>query len=208
MIFSCQAGIPSLKLEGKNYPLLDRAQRHTSELVQMPFSFFSRLREEHPELLSYNINSLLQYCDSTTPRLIRTLNGKCRCIASNKYKLLEHENVLKSIAPLVDKYRLEVASCSIDDDRMRVKLISRKTKSTPVVGTTVCFGVFIQNSENTASSLNCTPFAEKLQCTNGLVLPQYFATTRKIHRGAAIWDLDDYTMPDMDYIGCVFARVS
>ena len=43
MLFSCINGMPSLKIEGYNYPMLERAQRHISEMVQMPFTYFQRL---------------------------------------------------------------------------------------------------------------------------------------------------------------------
>lgn len=200
MLFSCINGMPSLKIEGYNYPMLERAQKHISELVQMPFTYFQRLRDTYPQLLSYNINSLLPRCDSSKPRLVRNLGGKCRAIVSNKFKMMEHENVLESISPLINEYKLDFASASIDDDHLRLKLISRKSKVTPVVGTTVCFGVLITNSETSAASLSVTPFAMKLQCTNGLILPEYFTTQRKIHRGAELLSLDDYVAPSMDNI--------
>ena len=200
LIFSCPGGIPTLKMEGNSYPMLERAQRHIAELIQMPFTYFARLRDNHPQLLAYDVNTLLSKCSSEKPRLVRTLGGRVRAIVSNKYKLLEHENVLDCIAPLFDEYRLDVASCSIDDDRMRIKLISRKNKVNATVGTTVCFGVMIQNSETSAAALSVIPFAMKLQCTNGLVLPEYFSSTRKIHRGTEILDLEEYVTPDMGYI--------
>lgn len=190
-----------LNVNGKGYSMQDRASRQLAEICGIPYNYYSMLSSDYPDLLDESVNTLIMACDKT--KLIRTLDGHARAILSDRYRKCEHEDLLESIKPIIDDSKMNVASCSITDEKMYIKLVSpRSAKANVKVGDTISFGCVIQNSEVGMSAIHVIPFCMRLVCTNGMILPQYTEGARKIHLGKQLLSLDDEEEPNMDNIYC------
>lgn len=178
-----------LNLNGRSYPLMENAQRQLAEIAGMPFNYYQKLLHDYPDLLDESINTLLS--DVYKNKLIRTLQGRARALLSDRYKKIEHEDLLGVIENVITDNKLIVASSSITPDRMYLKLISKAAKAEVSVGDVVQFGCIIQNSETGQSGVHVIPFCMRLICTNGMQIAQYQGATRRIHKGKQIYTIED-----------------
>jgi len=187
-----------LTINGKGYSMQDRAQRQLADICCVPYNYYQMLRNDYPDLLDQNINTLISDCEKN--KLVRTLGGNARAILSDRYKKCENEDVLQIVAPIIDETKMTVASCSITDEKMYIKLVSRSAKAEVKVGDAVSFGCIVQNSEVGMSAIHVVPFCMRLVCTNGMQLPQYFEGTRKIHLGKQLTSAEEDEGADYDTI--------
>lgn len=178
-----------LNMKGRAYPLTEQAQRQLAETAGIPYNYYQRLLKDYPDLLDESVNTLL--ADIYKNKLVRTLQGKARALLSDRYKKVEHEDLLQVIEPIITDQKLTVASCSITPDKMFLKVVNKAAKAEINVGDVVQFGCIIQNSEVGLSAVHVVPFCYRLVCTNGMQMAQYSGVSRKIHLGKQLYSLDD-----------------
>ena len=180
-----------LDVAGTPYVLQPRAAAQLSSIARIPYSYFSRLQQSYPDLLDMNLNRLL--ADQDKPRMVRTLGTVARAILSDRYRKVEHETLLEHLMPLITEVRgLEIVSSSLTPDRLYLKATCEYEKAEVKVGDSVAWGILCMNSETGCSSIVIQPYVQVLKCTNGMVIPQYYNGTRKIHLGKKITSMDDY----------------
>ena len=181
----------TLQMNGKHFFLQETAERQLASLCGMPYPFIQRLGKSHPNLLEVNYNTLLGDVHKT--RLVRTMDRYTRAILSDRYKKFEHENILETLMPILDNTSgLSIVSSSITPEKMYIKIISEKETVDVNVGDAVSFGAVITNSEVGLGSITITPFCMRLVCTNGMALPKYSSSSRRIHLGKQINSIDEY----------------
>lgn len=188
---STSKDVTFLNVQGTPYVLQERAASQLSAITRLPFAYYQRLKAEYPDLLDTNLNRLL--ADQDKPRMVRTLGAVARAVLSDRYRKVEHETLLDSLMPLIaDVKGLEVVSASLTADRLYLKATCQYEKAEVKVGDTVAWGILCVNSETGCSSIVVQPYVQVLRCTNGMVIPQYYEGTRKIHLGKKITNIDEY----------------
>ena len=180
-----------LDVRGTPYVLQERAAAQLSSIARIPYSYFQRLQTDYPDLLDANLNRLL--ADQDKPRMVRTLGAVARAVLSDRYRKVEHETLLDTLLPLIaDVKGLEVVSASLTTDRLYLKAVCKYEQAEVQVGDAVAWGIVCMNSETGCSSIVIQPYVQVLKCTNGMVIPQYYNGTRKIHLGKKITNMDEY----------------
>ncbi len=188
---STNGDVTFLNVQGTPYALQERAASQLSAITHLPYSYFQRLKKHYPDLLDANLNRLL--ADQDKPRMVRTLGAVARAVLSDRYRKVEHETLLDSLMPLIaDVKGLEVVSASLTSDRLYLKATCKYEKAEVKVGDTVAWGILCMNSETGCSSIVVQPYVQVLKCTNGMVIPQYYEGTRKIHLGKRITNMTEY----------------
>lgn len=173
-------------------PVADIAHRQIGERLGIPAKFYESLRmatmtlstgEKVPheavrQLLDTNVNTLFR--ERPEMRLLRTLRPRedgsgasLRAFLSDRYQPYDDEEIVERVVPiLLDIPGALVRSCSLSDTRLYIKVVSPKVEGEVSVGDYVWAGVMIRNSEVGHGSLQVKPFVERLQCTNGMVVPE------------------------------------
>lgn len=188
---STTGDVTFLNVQGIPYALQERAASQLSAIARLPYAYYQRLKAGYPDLLDTNLNRLL--ADQDKPRMVRTLGAVARAVLSDRYRKVEHETLLDTLMPLIaDVKGLEVVSASLTADRLYVKATCKYEKAEVKVGDTVAWGILCVNSETGCSSIVVQPYVQVLKCTNGMVIPQYYEGTRKIHLGKKITNMDEY----------------
>lgn len=183
-----------LSFNGQSYNLKDRAKRQLAEITSIPYTYYQMLEADYPDLLDNSVNTLIN--DVGKNKMIRTLGGSARAILSDKYCIFDNSQLLKLAVPLIEESRFRVASCSITEEKMHLKLISPATKAEVKVGDVVNFGIYLSNGELGTAAVQATLFLERKVCSNGLILPEYLNSTRHIHLGKQLKSMADYEEPD------------
>lgn len=160
-----------------------------SSHYSIPKKYYERIQADYPELLETTINAHFQ--KTKEKRLVRTLEGDARAFLSNSYRPMDNIDlafnaVLPALGELSDdKIRFE---CQLTETRMYIKAIMLQVQGEVTKGDIVQAGVMIRNSEVGHSSLAVEPFANRLVCMNGMVMP---ISLRKFHAGVRNNDFDD-----------------
>lgn len=158
----------------------DVAHRQIGTALSIPATYYDRMRMEQPELLTRNVNTWLESMGSR--RMIRTLDGTARAFLSDRYRIIDNDKILETVLPeILDIDGMRVASCSITDERLYLKVINEKMTADVSVGDTVQSGMIISNSEVGMGSVTVQSLVYRLVCTNGMTVND--AKTRKNHIG-------------------------
>lgn len=169
-----------------SYDVNDNAHRQIGARLGIPAKYYDRMREEAPELLAGNVNHWFE--ESPERRLVRTLDGRARAFLSDRYQRIDNVDVAQVALPILAEHAakgsLTVQSCEITDKKMYIKAVSPKLEGEVKRGDVVQAGVAISNSEIGLGSVSIQPFALRLICLNGMILPD--SRFRKYHVGGRI----------------------
>lgn len=169
-----------LKVDGMgNFGMTRIAHQQIAEDFKIPQAFYDRLKDNHPDMLRYTVNSL--FSREPLTRMVRTLDGNARAFLSERYRPLDNYDLAEAVLPVFrgeDGYRVE--SCEITDRRLYIKIISDKVQAR-VVGDVIQSGIVISNSEIGCGSLKVEPLLYTLRCMNGLIANEY--GMRRYHVG-------------------------
>lgn len=194
-------GRSELHLEGiGEFGMLPWAHEQMGLHLGIPKGFYERLRSgviaknsrgarpANPALLDHTVNTLLR--QQPKQRLVRTLDGKCRAFLSNRYRMLDYEDMAEAIFPIIADMDSPIVSGEITETRMYLKVLLPKIQATvPEVGHVVQSGFLIKNSEVGLGSLTVEPLIYTLICKNGMVAPMH--GLKRYHVGRAATSMDD-----------------
>jgi hypothetical protein len=153
----------------------DTAHDQIGTRLGIPATYYRRMRTEAPEMLAANVNGWLQRGGSSR-FMVRTMDGNARAILSDKYRPLDHAQVLEAALPALQELGCEVMSTEVTERRLYLKAITRKVSGTiRKVGETVYAGVEIGNSEIGMGSLYAHSFAMVLSCLNGMTFARTYS---------------------------------
>lgn len=163
--------------------LLPTAHRQLGDYLNIPRKYYERMLREDPELLAINVNRWL--CRKPELRMLRTMDGKARAFLSNRYRCIDHLDIVRVVLPIIGEMpEVEYVSCKLTDDFMYIKLVDPRLTAEVVPGDIVQAGLTISNSETGLGSICIQPLIYRLVCTNGMAVSNTTdAGIRRIHKG-------------------------
>lgn len=175
----------TLGMDGRTetFTLNELAHKQIADRLQIPFRYYTKMREEHPRLLDDNINSW--FSKSPERRMLRTLDNSVRAFLSDRYRRLDNLELADAVLPLISEMKsAEIISSQITETHMYIKVINKKLKAEVTVGDVVQAGIVISNSEVGLGSLKVEPLLYRLACRNGLIVKDY--AQKRYHVGKQI----------------------
>ena len=164
------------------FSLTDVAHGQIAQRVGIPQRYYDRMRTDAPELLSDNVNHWFEA--NPEPRLLRTLDGRARAFLSNRYRILDHYDLLNAILPKLQDTGCNFVSMQVTDRKLYLKCLFPRIEREVSVGDPVQAGLVISNSEVGLGSVKVEPLIYRLVCENGLIAPDGGMT--KYHLGRAM----------------------
>ena len=166
--------------------------RQVASALGIPAKYYDIMQSQKPELLAQNVNAWLS--DRENSYMIRTMDyggGRVgRSLLSDWYRRIDNMEISSALLPLFagsDQY--EVISSEVTENRMYLKILSRRLEMEVVPGDYVQAGVVISNSEVGLGSVNVQPLVYRLVCTNGMIVNDM--GERKNHVGRAAKAVED-----------------
>lgn len=166
--------------------------RQVASALGIPAKYYDIMQSQKPELLAQNVNAWLS--DRDNSYMIRTMDygtGRvARALLSDRYRRIDNMEIASAVLPLFagsDQY--EVISSEVTENRMYLKILSRRLEMEVVPGDYVQAGVVISNSEVGLGSVNVQPLVYRLVCTNGMIVNDM--GERKNHVGRAAKAVED-----------------
>lgn len=157
----------------------------------IPKTFYDRLRngvpakngrgarKPIPELLAHNVETIWR--EQPAKRMVRTLDGKARAFLSNRYRRLDHYDLMEAILPTIAEMPSPIVGGEVTERRLYITVALPKIQADIRVGDPVQAGFIIQNSEVGLGALSVQMRVFRLVCKNGMIAPDY--SSRKYHVG-------------------------
>ena len=187
----------SLDVEGYGrYAITPVTHRQISSHLGIPAEFYDRLHvgatdlrdpyEPSRSLFESTVNALLQARPADERRMVRTLDGNARAFLSDRYRPLDHDEILERVLPALGEFDLDWSQSSLEvtDQRLYMKLVNPQVEADVMVGDPVQAGVLVTNSEIGMGSFSVTPLVFRLVCRNGMIRQDF--AKRKYHTGARL----------------------
>jgi DNA-binding phage protein len=159
-----------------------------AQRVGIPSAYYKRMQAEAPQLLATNVNTWFN--DKPERRMVRTLDGNARAFLSDRYRIIDHYEILETVLPVVSEMGLEkgIVSTEITDNRIYFKVINQRLELEVQKGDVVQAGFVISNSETGMGALKVEPLIYRLVCTNGMISQDYSQKRYHVGRAAASED--------------------
>jgi len=156
------------------------AHRQIGTHLKIPATYYDRMLNGNPELLSQNVNSWFRR--EPAQRMLRTLDGSARAFLSNRYRRIDNFEILQAVLPIIGEIQdARFESCQVTDTKMYIKVINPRLETEVGMGDVVQAGIMITNSEVGLGSVSVQPLILRLVCMNGMVVND--AGTRRNHVG-------------------------
>lgn len=150
------------------FPLLSVAHDQVAARLNIPRTYYDRMRADAPDLLATNVNAWFR--KNPEKRMIRTLGGDVRAFLSNRYNRIENEEIAEVVLPiLADIPDVRIVSAEITDRRMYIQALTPRLQGEVKKGDVVQAGVVISNSEVGHGSVSIAPMVYRLICLNGMI---------------------------------------
>jgi hypothetical protein len=151
--------------------------------LSIPKVYYDRMLDQSPELLARNVNHWFNEKPET--RMLRTMGSNARAFLSNRYRLIENEEIAATVFPVLsDIGDVKIASCDVTDSRLYIKALFPKIEGEVSVGDVVQAGVVVSNSEIGLGRCLVQFLIYRLVCKNGMISPDH--SLKKLHVGRAI----------------------
>ena len=188
--FTCDGLAPALEInmpeEPVSFPLRDTGHQQLAERLEIPKVYYDRMREEAPWLLEENVATWLSR--SEKQYLVRTLDGHARAVLSDRYRVLDNDDLANVALPVLVENGFEIVSAEITERKFYLKAVSARIQAEVKPGDVVQAGIVISNSEIGQGTLKIEPLLYFLVCSNGLIMPE--ASMRRQHVGRYIGELE------------------
>lgn len=175
----------------KNITINDNCHNQISTKLKIPNKYYEMLKQEYPELLTTNINTLMN--NQNTRRMIRTLDGEARAFLSDRYKPIDNIDVLTKtlyeLKTIKEQIDVTIQDARLTNNNLYIKAISKDLTDTidsqkPMEkGDIVYGGIIIANSETGHGSYKVMPFIHVMVCNNGMISDRIF---KRVHLGKKI----------------------
>jgi hypothetical protein len=178
------------------YSVTPTTHRQLGSHLGVPAEYYDRLlagtstlRDPYDSgrsLFEATVNSLMQARPADERRLVRTLDGNARAFLSDRYRPLDHDEILERVLPAVGEFDLDWSHSSLEvtEQRLYMKLVNPRVQADIRVGDTVQAGVVVTNSEIGMGSFSVTPLVFRLVCSNGMIRQDF--AKRKYHTGSRL----------------------
>lgn len=171
---------PRLEIEGAgSFRINDNAHAQIAARLNVPLTYYRRMMETAPHLLTSNVNHWLNASDDK--RLVRTLDGTARAFMSDRYRVIDHEEIFQAVGPVLAELRVEIASANVTERRLYIKALFPRVQAEVKKGDAVQAGILISNSEIGGGSVQVAPLIYRLICLNGAIMAD--SNLKKYHVG-------------------------
>lgn len=171
---------PRLTVEGQGaFRINDNAHSQIASRLKVPLTYYRRMMSEAPHLLAQNVNHWMTA--NASNRMIRTLDGTARAFMSDRYRILDNDEVLETVFPVLSDLNVEIVSSAVTERRLYIKALFPEIEGEILEGDGVQAGVVISNSEIGGGSVQVAPLVYRKVCLNGLI--QADSSMRKYHVG-------------------------
>lgn len=164
---------------------------HLGKHCGIPAQYYDRMREHQPALLATSVTTWLQ--SKRDMKLVRTLDGKARAFLSNRYRMINNDEVAEAVLPVLYSESkklggISVISSDVTEKKLYVKALSKRLTFEVKKGDVVQAGIMVSNSEVGKGFVRVEPLLYRLICTNGAVIED--SAVKKFHVGRAGDDLE------------------
>jgi hypothetical protein len=173
--------LPFLHIQGKKAVLITKpCHDQIAEKLEIPLKYYHKMESEAPELLAENVNTWLQ--KTRKDFFIRGLGDSARAFLSDRYRVIDHLDVLYCALNELQAHSAEIEDCFLSETEMNMKVKSQKLrdfvrhKDDLIMG-----GLFLTNSETGHKALRVEPRLFRVKCSNGMIVEEL--VTREIHIG-------------------------
>lgn len=174
---------------GNNFKPTDLAHRQIAEHCGIPHKYYQKMLTEKPDLLANNVQTWFEKYPAQ--RMVRTQDGRCRAFLSDRYRPMEHIDLVRAVVPTLQELGVEVLSADVTDTRLYIKAVDQRIKADVPSGRkmgdgshvffdTVCPAITISNSEVGLGRLLVETSIFTKVCTN---LATIGASLKKHHVG-------------------------
>jgi hypothetical protein len=159
----------------------ENAHRQIATRNNIPYKYYERMMKEAPNLLARNVNTWME--KNPQRRMIRTLDGNARAFLSDRYRILDNDEVLAATLPVLSDLEVKIESSQVTEKKLYLKMVFPKVEGEIKKGDVVQAGAIISNSEIGHGSVLVHPFAYRLWCLNGATFDSL--GTKRYHVGRA-----------------------
>ncbi len=176
------------------FSILDHAHRQIGTHAGIPARYYDRMRAEAPGLLTHNVNHWFQA--QSDNRLVRTLDGGVRAFLSDRYRPMDHAELIGAVLPVLDASGATIHSAQITETKLYIKAVMERNtvvipRPSPAGDRSlgrgyqhdveIQPGIVISNSEVGAGAVSIQPAYHELACLNMAVWAE--RALRKAHLG-------------------------
>lgn len=107
----------------ERFRVAENCHRQVAGRLGIPWKYYDRLLDDHPDLVLAQVNALFEREPET--RLMRTLDGTARAFLSDRYRRLDHDEVLSQVLPPIIKGDVEstLLSSNVTDNNLYLKVL-------------------------------------------------------------------------------------
>jgi len=166
--------------ENDSFSITEPCHSQIAEKLEIPLKYYHRMDWETPELLAENVNTWLKRSEKEF--FIRRLGDSVRAFLSDRYRVIDHLDVLYCALNELQSHEAEIEGCFLSETEMNIKVKSQKLrdfvrhKDDLIMG-----GIFLTNSETGHKALRVEPRLFRVRCSNGMIVEEM--VTREIHIG-------------------------
>ncbi|HET9156239.1 MAG TPA: hypothetical protein VFN91_06205 [Myxococcaceae bacterium] len=185
-------GRPEIRLAVTNgttetFGITPHAHCHLSAYADIPLGDYRRMQVEAPGLLVEFINRSMR-TKTKDRRMLRTLDGAVRAFLDGRHRVLDNEDVVDAVLPVLIERELIVLSSEITERRLYIKAVDRSIERDVPTGRwmgdsshgffdTISPGIVISYCEADAGPLSVETCVWTKACTNLAVV----GTTIRTH---------------------------
>jgi hypothetical protein len=172
---------PILRLQDdKSFSITKPCHTQFAEKLEIPLKYYHKMEESAPELLAENVNTWLRKNGKDV--FIRGLGDSVRAFLSDRYRVIDHLDVLLCALNELQAHDAEIEDCYLSEIEMNIKVKSQKLKDfVRHKDDLIMGGIFITNSETGHKALRVEPRMFRVKCSNGMIVEEL--VTREIHIG-------------------------
>jgi hypothetical protein len=172
---------PILRLQDdKSFSITKPCHNQIAEKLEIPLKYYHKMEESAPELLAENVNTWLRKNGKDV--FIRGLGDSVRAFLSDRYRVIDHLDVLLCALNELQAHDAEIEDCYLSEIEMNIKVKSQKLKDfVRHKDDLIMGGIFITNSETGHKALRVEPRMFRVKCSNGMIVEEL--VTREIHIG-------------------------
>ena len=170
----------------------DNAHRQISQRTGIPKRYYDRMKSDTPELLNANVRQWFD--DEPERRMVRTLDGHARAFLSDRYRIVDNDQILYQALPALRDSGMELLSSEVTDNNLYLQARFPRLEGEVKVNDPVQMGLIIRNSEVGLGAISILPMVYRLVCTNGMVTGSQVkeGKFRAAHLGRQLTSGDDH----------------
>jgi hypothetical protein len=170
-----------LQMNGNNrFSITKPCHSQIAERFGIPTRYYHKMESESPELLTRNVNTWINKAEKDF--FIRGLDVYVRALLSDRYKVMDHLDILYCSLNELQAHDAEIEDCYLSDTEVNVKVKSNRLRDFVRHKDDLLIGGFLlTNSETGHKALRLEPRLFRVQCSNGMVIEEF--KTRQVHLG-------------------------